>query len=266
MRHAAPVGIQLVGGHERQRRADAGAHLRPVRDDEDGAVGFDAEIDAGMQRRALRASPESSTSCAHSDSGSTCDATTNAPVESAPPRNRRRLTFSRIGASGLIGRLLAGRRRGLDRGADALIGAAPADVARHGAVDVRVGRIRRARQQRGRLHDLAALAVAALRDVVLGPGALHRVAAVGAQPLDGHDLLALQRPHRRLTRADGLAVDDARCRRRTGRRRSRTACRSAASRRGDARAAASPSSPSKLWLTPFTENVTNAMLLTDVVC
>jgi hypothetical protein len=53
--HAAPVGVQFVGGHERQRGADAGAHLRTVGDDEDRAVGFDPEIDARVERRALRA-------------------------------------------------------------------------------------------------------------------------------------------------------------------------------------------------------------------
>ena len=46
---AAPVGVELVGGDHRQRGADAGAHLRSVRDDEDRAVGLDAEIDTRIE-------------------------------------------------------------------------------------------------------------------------------------------------------------------------------------------------------------------------
>jgi hypothetical protein len=49
----APIGLQLVGGHLRQRRPDAGPHLGTVRDDEDGAVGADAEVDARIERRRL---------------------------------------------------------------------------------------------------------------------------------------------------------------------------------------------------------------------
>src|SRR4030095_869218 len=96
--------------------------------------------------------------------------------------------------------------RGLDRGANALIGAAAADVALHRAVDVGIARIRRARQERSRLHDLTGLAVAALRDVVLCPGGLHWVRAVRAEPLDGHDLLVVERLQGRLAGADGRAI------------------------------------------------------------
>ena len=45
-------------------------------------------------------------------------------------------------------------------------------------------------QQRGGLHDLAALAVAALGDVVFLPGDLARMRAGGAEAFDGGDLLA----------------------------------------------------------------------------
>ena len=45
----APVRLELVGRHLRQRRPDAGAHLGSVRDDEDRAVGPDAEIDARVE-------------------------------------------------------------------------------------------------------------------------------------------------------------------------------------------------------------------------
>jgi hypothetical protein len=61
----------------------------------------------------------------------------------------------------------------------------------------------------GRAHDLAALAVAALSDVVLDPGRVDRgadaVVALGDR-LDSGDLLALGVRHRRAAGPDGLAV------------------------------------------------------------
>src|SRR5687768_9677974 len=60
-------------------------------------------------------------------------------------------------------RLFRGR---VDRLADARIGAAAADVAVHGGIDVRVRRVRLLLEQRRGRHDLSGLAIAALRDVV----------------------------------------------------------------------------------------------------
>ena len=51
---ARPVGVELVGRHHRQRRPDARAHFRAVGDDEYRAVGFDAEIDTGIERSPRR--------------------------------------------------------------------------------------------------------------------------------------------------------------------------------------------------------------------
>src|SRR5687768_11595978 len=62
----------------------------------------------------------------------------------------------------------------VDGGADARIGAAAADAG-HRLVDVLVARMRVAPQQRHRSHDLAALAIAALRHLVIDPRLLHRV-------------------------------------------------------------------------------------------
>src|SRR5258706_1196964 len=75
------------------------------------------------------------------------------------------------------------------RGANALVGAAAADVG-HRRVDVGVVRLLVLRQQRGRRHDLARLAGAALRHVQLPPGLLHRVARVARQAFDGDDPVA----------------------------------------------------------------------------
>src|SRR3954469_21900334 len=76
----------------------------------------------------------------------------------------------------------------VDRFADALIGAAAADVG-HRFVDVLVGRPRILFQQRRRRHDLAGLAVAALRHIDRRPGLLHRMGGVGGETFDRDDLV-----------------------------------------------------------------------------
>src|SRR6266571_1195061 len=79
---------------------------------------------------------------------------------------------------------------GMDRRADAHIGGAATDIAVHGGVDVRVGRLCVARQQADRRHDLARLAVAALDHVELLPRGLDRLGDLSVDPFDGGDLLA----------------------------------------------------------------------------
>src|SRR5688500_19574113 len=88
---------------------------------------------------------------------------------------------TRSGAAGFDLRGTADGRK------DPLVGAAAADVACHGGVDIGVGGARLAFEQRRSRHDLAGLAVAALRDVVLDPRLLYRVAAVLREALDGRD-------------------------------------------------------------------------------
>src|SRR5438093_797977 len=84
---------------------------------------------------------------------------------------------------------------------------APADVARHGRHDVLVARIRIAGQERRRGHELAGLAVPALRHLLGDPGDLQRMPAGRVQALDGRDLLARGLRHRRLARTHGPAVE-----------------------------------------------------------
>src|SRR5437899_5475365 len=67
----------------------------------------------------------------------------------------------------------------LDRSADPAIRAAAADVACHRGVDVIVGGMWILREQRGGGHDLAGLAVAALRHVERDPRLLHLLAGSG---------------------------------------------------------------------------------------
>src|SRR6266850_940501 len=84
-----------------------------------------------------------------------------------------------------IARLLNGA---VDRGADALVRAAAADVARHRGVDVGVGWLRRRREQRRGGHDLSRLAVAALHDFEVEPRLLQRFALRRlVDRLDGRD-------------------------------------------------------------------------------
>src|SRR6266446_6477071 len=57
----------------------------------------------------------------------------------------------------------------LDRAPDTQVGRAAAQVARHGGVDVRVGRLGVLGEERGGLHDLTRLAIAALGDLFGDP-------------------------------------------------------------------------------------------------
>src|SRR5262245_44032277 len=69
------------------------------------------------------------------------------------------------------GELFVSRSAGrlLDRGADALIRAATADVTGHRIVDIRIARLRLVRQKRAGGHDLPRLAVATLRHIERKP-------------------------------------------------------------------------------------------------
>src|SRR6266849_10060694 len=97
---------------------------------------------------------------------------TNPPVRATPFRKPRRLTFSMMAWEFFM---LRPRGRRLDGGSDALIAATAADVAGHGGVDVLLGRVLAGRQEGGGLHDLAGLAIAALRHVHDAPSLLYGV-------------------------------------------------------------------------------------------
>src|SRR2546422_813823 len=66
-------------------------------------------------------------------------------------------------------------RRALDPGADARIGPAATDVSGHGIVDIAIGRVGLSGEQRRCGHDLAGLAIAALRHLQLDPCLLDQV-------------------------------------------------------------------------------------------
>src|SRR5205809_790000 len=73
----------------------------------------------------------------------------------------------------------------LDSLADPQIRTAAADVPRHRGVDIAVGWVGICGEQRRRGHDLAGLAIPALRHLQLDPGLLDLLA--GRRPADGFD-------------------------------------------------------------------------------
>src|SRR6185295_1542131 len=119
-------------------------------------------------------------------------------IATEPTTNLRRESFgvlsivfvmassSRLAISGARLPAVAGRE--MHGFADALVGPAAADVG-HRRVDIGVGRLRLLLQQRDGGHDLARLAVAALRHIDRRPGFLHRMRGVGREALDGDDLV-----------------------------------------------------------------------------
>src|SRR5580692_558438 len=78
----------------------------------------------------------------------------------------------------------------MDRGSHILIRSAAADIEFHDFIDIGVGGSGVLREQRCGAHDLAGLAVAALRNVLLDPGLLDGMIAVGGKAFDGDDALA----------------------------------------------------------------------------
>src|SRR5437762_6767759 len=91
---------------------------------------------------------------------------------------------------------------------DALVAAAAADIARHRLAYLIVRGFRVFDQKRGRLHDLADLAKAALRDIELAPGLLNRVIARRMKTFDRCDLPLNHVGNRRDAGAYRLLVDD----------------------------------------------------------
>src|SRR6266853_6832757 len=109
------------------------------------------------------------------------------PINRPPPNAALALRNSRRERS-MSGPLLC---RVLDSLADSHISAAATDVPRHRGVDIAIGRVGVGREQRRRGHDLAGLAIAALRHLQLDPGLLDLFAGGGGSDgLDGGDALA----------------------------------------------------------------------------
>src|SRR4051794_19746649 len=95
----------------------------------------------------------------------------------------------------------------LDRRKNALIATATANVSRHRLIDLVVAGLALLGDERGGVHDLAGLAISALRHVLGAPGFLHRVVAVGRKTLDGGDRVPGNILHGDDARTDGLAIE-----------------------------------------------------------
>ena len=94
------------------------------------------------------------------------------------------------------------------RRTNAAVSAAAANIARHRRIDIGIRRFGIFRQERRRAHDLARLAVAALRYVLRDPGLLHRLADfAGTDRFDCVDLLSYDGGNRRYARARRHAID-----------------------------------------------------------
>lgn len=102
-----------------------------------------------------------------------------------------------------------GGGRAMNAAANAWVGAASTDVAGHGGIDVGIGGVRIGGEQRDSRHDLAGLAVTALRHVFIDPGLLHGMASiVGAgDPLDGGDGLVGDVGDGGDARPDGFTIE-----------------------------------------------------------
>src|SRR5579862_4608855 len=100
----------------------------------------------------------------------------------------------------------------MDRRTDLLIGATATDIGDF-PVDIVVGGFGLVLEKRRDSHDHAALAIAALRHVVLNPGLLDNVQrAVFREPFDGRDLPAdgVASLHSAGSRRDSVDMDRAR--------------------------------------------------------
>src|SRR5579863_3863844 len=121
-------------------------------------------------------------------------ATTQLPPTATPAcRNPRRVRA--VPAAESSGKALC-LRSIFDRRTDAHVSAAPANVARHGRIDVGIFGMRSGVEQSRCRHDLARLAVAALDHLQLEPCLLHFGPRAGrADALDGGDCALADRAH-----------------------------------------------------------------------
>src|SRR5882672_2600689 len=126
-----------------------------------------------------------------------------APAAAVPTTKARRLSWGIwfMASSSSV-------RGGVDCRAHLLERAAAADVG-DGVVDVGIGRLRIVLEQRRDRHDHAALAIAALRNVMVDPGLLNfGQHAIRRQSFNGRDLLADDFANERAAGAHRGAVDE----------------------------------------------------------
>ena len=91
--------------------------------------------------------------------------------------------------------------------AEALIGAAAADIAGQGGVDIGIRGLRVFPEERRGRHELSRHTIAALGNIQGNPGLLDRMAGIRGEAFDGDDFFAGGVGHRRHTGAHGLPVE-----------------------------------------------------------
>src|SRR5262245_14577146 len=118
----------------------------------------------------------------------------------------RKLLRPRLTAPRISHPLSHRRCGGVYRLADAIIGSARTDMARHRPLDLRVAWVLVLRKQRRRGHDLSRLAIAALRNLLRDPGLLDRMIAIPGETFDSDDRLARSLRYLGAARTHRLAV------------------------------------------------------------
>src|SRR3954471_4314363 len=127
-----------------------------------------------------------------------------APMAAVPITKARRLSW---GMTCLFMASPSSVRSGVDCLANLLEGSASANIG-DGLVDIRIGRLRLLLEKRRHGHDHAALAIAALWNVVGDPGLLHLVqCAIGGEAFNRGDLFAGGLADQDAARAHRDAVD-----------------------------------------------------------
>src|SRR5262249_40673269 len=95
----------------------------------------------------------------------------------------------------------------MNRFSNSRIGSAAAQITAHGLIDVRIGGICLAREQRSGRHNLPRLAVAALRHIDFDPSPLHRMTHIRRKAFDRLDVLARNTRNGRAARSSRYSVD-----------------------------------------------------------
>ena len=96
----------------------------------------------------------------------------------------------------------------MDAGADAGVRRATAEVARHRAIDIRIGWLGRFGQECRRAHDLPALAITALRHIEVAPRLLERgELAVLREPFNRRHFRSADFGNRRAARPLGDTIN-----------------------------------------------------------
>src|SRR6185295_19601406 len=200
------VGYSVVTFDQSHSSSSATSWARPVR------------VPCPISERAMRITTVSSgritTQALTSGEPSAARTTVGPPkgisIPSARPAPAAAVPSTKVRRFSLTCLFMAGSLRvggGVNRFTRLLEGAATANVG-DGFVDVLVGRFRLLLEQGRNRHDHAALAIAALRNVLGDPGLLHLVqCAIRGQSFDGGDLLADRIRDQHAARAHRHAVD-----------------------------------------------------------